>query len=288
MGALFNLLSGAGAALDLPGSTLRDIAGGMNPFDQWMTPFSWDNRLTGRDLLRQYGAAGSEDTWGNFAAGTGIEMLSDLPAAMLTGGLYSALKGGGKQALRSASKPFEQTASRSLRRAGTIDPTPPVSAARQIPDIEGVLDDAMKLPPPREGYGRVWHGTQADNIDRIRTEGVRTGKELGGTAENAPTVFGYSDPHFRFGDAVVAIDVPAADIVRAGKEARILRSVSPDEIAGILRKQQFKTGDVVTGINPKTGESFTAKIKGDGGGGFFVTEDGSFVSTQFHGLRKVT
>ena len=64
-------------------------------------------------------------------------MLSDLPATILTGGLYSALKGGGKQAVKSAAKasvrPFEKTMRRSMRRTGTLDPSLPTAAARQVP-----------------------------------------------------------------------------------------------------------------------------------------------------------
>jgi hypothetical protein len=167
MGRLMDILSGAGAALDLPGSTLRDIAGGQNPFDQWMTPFSWDNRLTGRDLLRQYGAAGSEDTWGNYLAGTGIEMLSDLPAAALTGGLYSALKGGGKQALRSAAKPFEQTARQAAQRHGVMQVAPDasVAAAKQAAAAPSFTPNP-KLPPAAQAYQQQMFQEGTDLLSR--------------------------------------------------------------------------------------------------------------------------
>jgi hypothetical protein len=45
--------------LDLPGSSIRDIASSIatgkmvNPLDQYLTPFSAENRVTGRDLLTQ-------------------------------------------------------------------------------------------------------------------------------------------------------------------------------------------------------------------------------------------
>jgi len=44
-----------GNLFDLPGSSIRDVLAGENPFDQWATPFSSDNRVSGRDLLTQYG-----------------------------------------------------------------------------------------------------------------------------------------------------------------------------------------------------------------------------------------
>lgn len=44
-----------GNFLDLPGSSIRDILTGNNPFDQWMSPFSAENRVSGRDMLTQWG-----------------------------------------------------------------------------------------------------------------------------------------------------------------------------------------------------------------------------------------
>jgi hypothetical protein len=66
-----------GSFFDVPGSMVRDTLGGRNPFDQLLTPFSPENRLTGRDLLRQYGMVGNRDTWGNFAGGLGAEIVFD-------------------------------------------------------------------------------------------------------------------------------------------------------------------------------------------------------------------
>jgi hypothetical protein len=48
-------VAATGNFLDLPGSSIRDILAGENPFDQWMTPLSDENRVTGRQLLEQYG-----------------------------------------------------------------------------------------------------------------------------------------------------------------------------------------------------------------------------------------
>jgi len=96
-GAVSWLLRGLGAAgslLDLPGSMVRDTLALKNPFDQVMTPFSEENRTTGRDLLRQYGMVGEEDNWGNLAGGIGAEILLD----PLGGPLNKLLKGAGKAA----------------------------------------------------------------------------------------------------------------------------------------------------------------------------------------------
>lgn len=74
---ILNAIGAAGNLLDLPGSSVRDALAGHNPFDQYMTPFHSENRLSGRDLLRHYGLAGHQDSWGNFAAGLGAEIATD-------------------------------------------------------------------------------------------------------------------------------------------------------------------------------------------------------------------
>ena len=71
-------LAGAvGNTLDLPGSMVRDTLAGQNPFDQLLSPFSDQDRTSGRDLIRKYGLAGKEDTWGNFFGGLGAEIATD-------------------------------------------------------------------------------------------------------------------------------------------------------------------------------------------------------------------
>lgn len=93
-----------GNVLDLPGSSVRDVLAGKNPFDQWI-PGNWtsdENRISGRDLLRQHGMIGKKDTWGNFAGGLAAEIATD-PFTLLGAGLLgktakgaAALKAGQK------------------------------------------------------------------------------------------------------------------------------------------------------------------------------------------------
>jgi hypothetical protein len=95
-------LSMFGSALDLPGSMVRDTLSlfgnnPQNPFDQLLTPFSPDNRISGRDLMRSYGMVGNKDTWGNFATGLAAEMALD-PLTYLTLGGSAVLTGAGKGA----------------------------------------------------------------------------------------------------------------------------------------------------------------------------------------------
>jgi hypothetical protein len=55
-------VASVGNFLDLPGSSVRDILAGENPFDQWMSPLSSDNRVSGRDLLERYGMRKNRET----------------------------------------------------------------------------------------------------------------------------------------------------------------------------------------------------------------------------------
>ena len=92
-------LSALGNLLDVPGSMVRDVFAGENPFDQLLDPLgrrAEQNRVTGRELLRRGGAVGRRDTWGNFAGGLGAEILTD-PLSYLTFGM-SALGKAGKAA----------------------------------------------------------------------------------------------------------------------------------------------------------------------------------------------
>lgn len=104
-GAL-NVLAGLGNALDLPGSSVRDVFAGRNPFDQWLSPFHEDNRTTGRDLAREYGMAGNRDTWGNFLGGMALETALD-PTTYVGIGMLNRLKPqqAVKGALRHAGNP---------------------------------------------------------------------------------------------------------------------------------------------------------------------------------------
>lgn len=77
LGYFLNMLAGAGNAMDLPGSSVRDVLAGRPAFDQWATPFGDQNRTTGRQLARDYGMVGNTDNWGNFLGGMAVETLSD-------------------------------------------------------------------------------------------------------------------------------------------------------------------------------------------------------------------
>ncbi len=72
-------LAAAGNVLDTPGSMVRDTLALDNPLDNalpWNLASS-EHRTSGRDLLRQYGLAGQEDTYANFWGGAAVEAVLD-------------------------------------------------------------------------------------------------------------------------------------------------------------------------------------------------------------------
>ena len=93
-------LSGIGMVsnlVDLPASMVRDVLGAKNPFDQLLTPFSFENRLSGRDLGARWGlmSENKETGWvpledpvefAQDALGFAVELATD-PLALASGWL---------------------------------------------------------------------------------------------------------------------------------------------------------------------------------------------------------
>jgi hypothetical protein len=101
-------LAGLGWILDTPGSMIRGaLSGGLGKglSALWETS---DERVDGRELLRQYGMAGDEDNWSNFTGGVGAEILLD-PMTYLSLGVAPLAK----QALTRSGK--------AARAAGLLD-----------------------------------------------------------------------------------------------------------------------------------------------------------------------
>jgi len=121
-------LERVGSVLDLPGSMVRDVIGGENPFDQLLSPTSPQNRLEGRDLLRKWGLAGDEDNWKNMLGGLGVDVALD-PLTWLTFGTIGGLSPAGRAA----------------RRAGMLDDLMRVGA-KKLPGA-GKRELRMRLTP---------------------------------------------------------------------------------------------------------------------------------------------
>jgi len=90
-------LSALGWLLDTPGSVVRGTLSG-GPLKGISALWeSSDDRVTGRELLRQYGMAGEGDSWGNFFGGLGAEVLLD-PLSYASLGLSSLVGKGAETA----------------------------------------------------------------------------------------------------------------------------------------------------------------------------------------------
>ena len=90
-------LAGLGWLLDTPGAMVR---GGLSGGPIKALSALWDTtdeRVDGRELLRQYGMVGEDDTWGNFAGGLASEVLLD-PLTYASLGLNQFLGKGAKTA----------------------------------------------------------------------------------------------------------------------------------------------------------------------------------------------
>ena len=90
-------LSGLGWILDTPGAMVR---GGLSGGPRKALSALWDTtdeRVDGRELLRQYGMVGDKDSWGNFGGGLAAEVLLD-PLTYASLGLNQFVGKGAKTA----------------------------------------------------------------------------------------------------------------------------------------------------------------------------------------------
>lgn len=112
-------LSAVGNLLSLPGSMVLDALSFRNPLDQLLTPFSPDNRTTGKDILRNFGVVGKGDSLASTIAGMGVELALD-PLTYFTLGTHAGLTKGGKAA----------------KAIGLMDLAPHIATARRLPERE--------------------------------------------------------------------------------------------------------------------------------------------------------
>jgi hypothetical protein len=102
-------LAGLGWILDTPGAMVRGtLSGGLGKglSALWETS---DDRVDGRELLRQYGMAGDDDNWWNFSGGLAAEALLD-PLTYGTLGLNQLL-----------GRPAKTLAGKAAQKAGLMD-----------------------------------------------------------------------------------------------------------------------------------------------------------------------
>ena len=142
LGTLANVgasgLSGFGWLLDTPGSVVRGLLSG-GPQKAlsalWETD---DDRVSGRELARQYGLTGKQDTWSSFFGGLATEMLLD-PLTYATLGTAQL----GKGALSQTGKAMKAAG---LLRDAAVDSATRVNPLRVA---SGLAEHADDIPTPR-------------------------------------------------------------------------------------------------------------------------------------------
>jgi hypothetical protein len=81
---VLSAVSAVGNFLDLPGSSVRDLVMGENPFDQWMTPFAPENRTRGEEINQAIGLQDNHEDWYDFLPAVATEIALD-PLLLLGG-----------------------------------------------------------------------------------------------------------------------------------------------------------------------------------------------------------
>jgi len=254
MPSLLDVLGYAGNALDLPGSSVRDLLTGNNPFDQWLTPFSSDNRATGRDVLNPIFGANEETGMAGWldnpmegvkdVAGFGAEMLLD-PTNLIPGrAILKALKG--RKAAKATNKLIDAENLANAGRYGRVNakvlmddmlPEQVVNpmAERTVPDFyHGTTVDIsdFEIPPPDVGSRRSVMGPAiyvSNQFDRAKSWATRNEN----SASLNPRVYGASSVKdasiFDLGETV-----PPEEQLRlfnlAGVEAGELSAKSADRV----------------------------------------------------------
>lgn len=175
-GGALGFAGAVGNGLDLIGSSVRDVIHSAqtgeyhSPFDQWLTPFSDENRTTGRDLLRHAGLADQQDTLGNFFGGVGVEMATD-PLSFITGPFAKSLSAGGR-ALKAAglSEKMTRAAASKLGRSwGKVGPRMAALSSTANEILSAIDDPLVKAAKTAEveshlakrGASLATHGDQA-------------------------------------------------------------------------------------------------------------------------------
>jgi hypothetical protein len=157
-------LSGLGWLLDTPGAVVRGgLSGGLGKAASALWETS-DDRVTGRELLRQYGLVGQQDTWGNFASSLVAEAALD-PLTYMSFGLNQVLGAPAKTFLgRAAEKAgllqdFDVYA-RNVAKTGPREAMREATARKMLSQID---DDALRM----EKQQAFLNAAKGGNVDEL-------------------------------------------------------------------------------------------------------------------------
>jgi hypothetical protein len=293
---LLDALGWVGESLGKPGAAVRGLLAGrpdqlMNlvPFSDTMGLTDPSQRTSGRDLLRQWGAIGQDDNWGNFAGGMALEAATD-PLTYAGGWLAKqAMGGAGKAAsqlggLRGARSGFSMAhgvddAGRAAQIVGGSPATKEYAQAASMlmadpatAGIQGGLNfPGMNVAATRAGTGpHVWrHEAVHGLVDQAR-QGAGQGlpmpiRAVGALKRGTIDEAGNIIPSFRAGVGQVADEALAYGLENRGLMNQLrgagefLFSPSLEGRAGYV--------DAFKRLNPAVGAAYEwapAALKGSG------------------------
>ena len=155
------VLGAVGYALGTPGAMLNNAMVGKNPLDAMFA--APEDRLDGRDVLREKGLVGREDTWGNYLLGMGFEIATD-PLSLVSGPASALTKAG--RVARSAG--LYDDAAKALSRkylnsraAGTTASLGPEVASRASAGYKRAIDSGKTMVTDSDLYSKPLVGKRA-------------------------------------------------------------------------------------------------------------------------------
>lgn len=160
-------LAVVGNALDLPGSMVRDVLTLNNPLDQLLDPFGDSGRVSGRDLLTQWGVTEKNDpnAWELAdVAGFGVEVLAD-PLTYL-GGVGVATKAGKLAKAADATAEIAELAK--LAKQG-----------RRVTELKSTLRDIIKLNPAKQTDLAIAAEAAGLKLDDVLDQPLKAGMNWG-------------------------------------------------------------------------------------------------------------
>lgn len=264
---------------DLPGSSVRDLFAGEDPFDQWASPLQDTHRTSGAKLVSMYTGA-DQNGWGATLGGMGVEMVLD-PLNLASGAVIMKRLVDAKRAMAANKGIRAANAITELDNAREAGKYGFVNAKRFADDLMGGAEEAGspllpsdrftgfdQLPPIPENHIRLVHHGAA-TPEAVRKEGFR----YTGTIDH--NTFGYSDPSqikwpdqnflSRFANApALVMDVPNTVHRQHMRIATAPQVLPGDYVVGLVDPSLKQAGgsplspptQKLIGYDPKTEEGY--------------------------------
>lgn len=145
--------------------------------------------------------------------------------------------------LRRIELELEREANQQVKRT-TLESSSQIELYNDLPSPE-------ELPPPADGFVRVYHGIKdVADIPSMLREGITTRNNR--SIEDERFVSGWTDPNdTSFGSVRIAFDVPASEAVVSGKQVAVDRNISPDEIVGVVMQKPSNGNEIFSDIEAR-------------------------------------